>query len=51
MTITIFASFEVAAFILLFTCITLLALKMLHVIRTHFASIGWHKAASVSWNG
>jgi hypothetical protein len=32
-------------------CITLLFLAAMHFAQTVLASVGWHKVASVSWNG
>ena len=48
---TIFITFIVLGIILLAISITLLFLALMQFAQTHLASVGWHKLASVSWNG
>jgi hypothetical protein len=48
---TIFITFIVLGIILLAISITLLYRAAMHFAQTYFASIGWHKLASIGWNG
>jgi hypothetical protein len=48
---TIFTTFRVLSVLLLAISITLLFLALMQFVQTHLASVGWHKLASVSWNG
>jgi hypothetical protein len=44
-------TFKVLGIILLAISITLLFLAVMQFAQTDLASVGWHKLASVSWNG
>jgi len=45
------ATFKVPDVYLLTISITLLFLTVMQFAQTHLASVGWHKQASVRWNG
>ena len=47
---TVFTAFKVPGSVLIALSITLLFLALMHFAQTHFASAGWHRLATISWN-
>ena len=50
MATTLLTTFKVLGVILHITPM-LLFLALIQFAQTHFASVGWHKLASIGWNG